>query len=125
MITEFKFRIWDKQSKEFVYRGFSLTPNAKLLKFNQEVPNDSNFIVQFYTGMKDKYDKELFEEDIVEHTVASGGKITTHVGLVVYSAEKASYCLGEDPLNSLFSLRKLGNPYENPVLYNLYFNKQS
>lgn len=126
MAFEIKFRIWDKTQKEFISKGFTITQNGKLLKFNQEIPNPDNFLIHISTGMVDKYDKEIFEEDILEHTIAQSGVITQAVGLVKYEPKKGLFYLNDGknlPIADLFSIRKLGNPYENSILYDLYVKK--
>ncbi|MCG9874445.1 MAG: YopX family protein [Leptospiraceae bacterium] len=128
MAFEIKFRIWDKTQKEFISKGITVTQHGKLLKFNQEVTNPENYKLLASTNMLDKYDKEIFEEDILEHTVAQAGTISQSVGIVRYDAKRAVFYLDDAkklPLAELFSLRKLGNPYENSVLYDLYVKKQS
>ncbi|EOQ97989.1 YopX protein [Leptospira wolbachii serovar Codice str. CDC] len=126
MAFTIRFRVWDKQEKEFTQKGFSLTLDGKLLKFGQPITNEDNFIVNSFTGLKDKYDKDLFEEDIIEHTVAKGGNLTQHTGVIRYNNEHGAFYLENGPpLLQLFSMRKVGNPYENPILYDLYLKSKS
>lgn len=127
MAFEIKFRIWDKSLKEFISKGFTITQHGKLLKFNQEVTNPENYILHPFSGMLDKYDKEIYEEDIIEHTVAQSGNISQIVGIVRYDATKALFYLDDlnrTALSDLFSIRKIGNPYENSVLFDLYVKKK-
>ncbi|TGN08456.1 YopX family protein [Leptospira ilyithenensis] len=124
MAYDIKFRVWDKQSKEFSSKGYSITLDGKLLRFGQPVQNEENYILHAFTGLKDKYDKELYEEDIIEHTVAKGGNLTQEIGLIRYNNNHAAFYLDESlPLLQLFSIRKIGNPYENPILFDLYNKK--
>jgi|JI10StandDraft_1071094.scaffolds.fasta_scaffold430950_1 uncharacterized phage protein (TIGR01671 family) len=126
MAFEIKFRIWDKTQKEFISKGFTITQNGKLLKFNQEITNPDNFILHIFTGVVDKYEKEIYEEDILEHTIAQSGVITQAVGLVKYDSKRGLFYLNDGknvPIADLFSIRKLGNPYENSILYDLYVKK--
>ncbi len=121
-----KFRVWDKTAKEFTIKGFSLTLDGKLLRMGQPIQNENNFILHASTGMKDKYDKELYEEDIIEHTIAKGGNLTQEVGVIRYNNEHAAFYFENSvPLLQLFSIRKVGNPYENPILFDLYLKSKS
>jgi uncharacterized phage protein (TIGR01671 family) len=123
MSNEWKFRVWDKTSKEFAGKGFSLTNSGSILRYNKEVENPDNYILHLFTGVLDKYNKEIFEGDIVEHTIAESGELKQSVGIVGYDPTKGMFILndgGKHPLGELFSLRKLGNPQENSVLYDLY-----
>jgi hypothetical protein len=119
-----KFRVWDKSSKEFTTKGFSLTMEGKLLRLGQAVQNEENYVLHAFTGMKDKYDKELYEEDVIEHTIAKGGNLTQEIGVIYYNNSHAAFYIENGtPLLQLFSIRKIGNPYENPILFDLYKKK--
>lgn len=118
------FRIWDKKSKEFVWKGFSLSTQGKLLRFNSEVEDVENFVLNFNTGFKDKYEKDIFEDDVLEHTIAKGGDIQTFQGIVEFEPKLAAFTVDGIPMFQLFSIRKLGNPYEFPLLYNSFLKKK-
>lgn len=127
MAFTIKFRIWDNLKKEFVFKGYSLNYNGHLLYQGQEVQNPNQFVIHLFSGVLDKYNKEIFEEDIVEHTVAEGGDLKQFVGIVRYDANQGMFILNDGdihPLGKLFSLRKIGNPYENAVLYDLYLKNK-
>lgn len=127
MSNEWKFRVWDKVSKEFTGKGFSLTNTGSILRYNKEVENPDNYILLLFTGVLDKYNKEIFEEDIVEHTIAESGELKQSVGVVRYDPTKGMFILNDGekhPLGELFSLRRLGNPYENSVMYDLYIKNK-
>ncbi len=126
MPYNFKFRVWDKGSKEFSNKGFSLTQDGKLLKFGQPISNEKEYTINIFTGLKDKYDKDLFEEDIIEHTIAKGGNLSQETGIIRYNNDQGAFFLENGlPLHQLFSIRKVGNPYENPILYDLYLKNKS
>lgn len=96
------------------------------MKYNKEIEDPENFVLHFFTGVLDKYNKEIYEEDIVEHTLAQAGELKQIVGIVRYDSGRGMFVLSDgklNPLGELFSLRKLGNPYENSVLYDLYVKK--
>jgi hypothetical protein len=126
MAYPIKFRVWDKTTKEFTLKGFSLTLDGKLLRFGQPIQNEDNFVIHAFTGMLDKYDKELYEEDVIEHTIAKGGNLSQEIGVIRYNKDHGAFYLENGvPLLQLFSLRKVGNPYENPILFDLYIKNKS
>ncbi len=124
MAFALKFRVWDKSAKEFTTKGFSMSPDGKLLKLGQPIQNEDNYLVHAFTGMKDKYDKDIYEEDVIEHTIAKGGNLNQEIGAVYYNNEHATFYIENGPpLSQLFSIRKVGNPYQNPILFDLYKKK--
>lgn len=128
MVFEAKFRIWDNKAKEFLGKGYAIGSNGKILRYGKELEDDSHLLIHFSTGMMDKYNKEIYEEDIVEHTVAANGELKQVIGIVRYEPSRALFILSDgekNPLGDLFSLRKIGNPYENNVLYDLYVKNKS
>ncbi|MCC5816262.1 MAG: hypothetical protein JJT78_16035 [Leptospira sp.] len=128
MNFEPKFRIWDVHAKEFLGKGFAIGGNGKILRYGKELEDASHLIIHFSTGMLDKYNKEIYEEDIVEHTIAAQGELKQIIGIVRYDPSRALFMLSDgtnSPLGELFSLRKIGNPYENNVLYDLYVKNKN
>lgn len=58
-MREIKFRIWDIRLKTYL----PFTEDLKLLKFQIE-----EYVIQQFTGLKDKKGKEIYEGDIVKTT---------------------------------------------------------
>lgn len=126
-MREIKFRVWDEKNRQFYYSGeheghlgfFKTIENTDI---QQNVLPKIKFIQQF-TGLKDKYDQEIYEGDIVRGEVdfreidADGthyGDIYTFKGEIIYKAPEFT-CEGADfPLNQYNSLEVLGNVYQNP-----------
>jgi len=77
-MREIKFRAWDKQTREWIYLGFSSMVgivDGSLRQFyrtddgigHKEWPTD--YALMQYTGLKDKNGVEIYEGDVVlEHT---------------------------------------------------------
>lgn len=130
MSRELKFRAWSKDGGKFYYDaeetydglvGANHTSFGTLLE-------DNNYIVEQYTGLKDKNGREIYEGDIVRATYFEAhyralkvGKKRKITGKIIYGSacffiESIS---DETPLLQVGgseNIEVIGNIHENPEL---------
>lgn len=78
-MKEFKLRIFDKSDNKFlsinvdnyrlIYQGdcLLLSPATERMKYWPfvNILNNDNFVIQFFTGLKDKNNRDIYDGDIV------------------------------------------------------------
>lgn len=70
-MREIKFRIWDQTKSNFVdnptrYQRLAIGCDGGVYSGNYDDIIEDRYVIEQYTGLKDKNDKEVYEGDIVE-----------------------------------------------------------
>jgi uncharacterized phage protein (TIGR01671 family) len=116
-MREIKFRAWDNQRKKFKY--------PKL--WDNSMPSNWNkfYVLQQFTGLKDKNGTEIYEGDLIKWSQwIIGSRFDTEdrkkVSKVVFNEEMGAWSLENNSWNlSIYSNREvIGNIYENYELSN-------
>lgn len=117
-MRDLKFRAWGKNIKEYLSQN-GVDPYIYTLKGISDgfIYDVDAFIIEQYTGLKDKNGKEIYEGDIV------GFKWTKRLYVVTYRAYDASFILENDEWEEAIRLsldkddfEVFGNIHENPEL---------
>lgn len=116
MTREIKFRAWDKRVKAFASPShIYIEATGSLRGWGDKLLEKDRFILQQYTGLKDKNGKEIYEGDIVK------GEYRTYQ--IEYTGAAFRLKTTDDSLPDLLPVLEntdrievIGNIYENPEL---------
>ena len=117
-MRELEFRAWWKDTKRFLDcdEWYMTCSGAKYLHYAVMPYSDDDFIVEQYTGLKDKNGKKIYEGDIVRYAIRPSR--TTVVEW--WSGEEEYYpCCTTSGFSLPYSedgYEVIGNVHENPEL---------
>ena len=114
-MREIEFRAWDTQLETYSYSGYG----SKTFSIFAKRTNCGRYVIEQYTGLKDKNGEKIFEGDIFEHPNGDTFIIKWDNG---HCAFRANYW--DDDLTSLIIKQindkglavRIGNKFENPEL---------
>ena len=128
MSNRFKFRVWNKKESRYDNESYVVVSDGLLYGHNYGlyIVNQESFIIQQYTGVKDKNGKEIYEGDILSYkqhlhntSIKSDKK-----DYIVY--DNAMFCFKSDFGTQSFGggmsnagreeFEVIGNIFENPEL---------
>lgn len=132
-LKDFDFRIYDRKNKQYITEdklesvGLGVVKCANTCAFlyfldDKSIDYYTDVDIELWTGLYDKYNRKIFEGDIVSHLVDGGG--VEYLSRVEFNQQKGMFefiCI-EHPCVSDFSslanktIKVIGNIYENPEL---------
>lgn len=129
MSREIKFKAWDKVNKEMYEVGYIDFANEKVqlaivkdgICYKQFVADLKDVELIQYTGLKDKYLKDIFEKDIIRIEGVIPGVEIDDIGIVKfidgsYVVENLDGTDGWELFEEGAEVEVLGNVFENPEL---------
>ena len=118
-MKELKFRVWEEREKEYDTWSYILDDSGNLFRnaYGALIECDKkDYIIEQYTGLKDKNGKEIYEGDIVEYDwYIRNGKSYRVKEKVVFDDMGARVC-GHNRIRNCSGVEVIGNIHENADL---------
>jgi len=120
-----KFRAWDKLNKSFTYSDtgyqghYVLTLDGKFQNLQNGSGGDE-YVVQQYTGLKDKNGKDIYEGDFIKAT-SDQYENENFVGKVIFDEGSYLTWINKNDIRGINEddFEVIGNIFDNPGLLKL------
>ena len=119
IMREIKFRAWNNKNKEY-YKGKIAIAADSILEFINDEWMTTELIPEQYIGLKDKNNKEIYENDILTSKCADTSKKLFLIeweswGWVCKSLNNTNWPLHANQATMKYA-EIIGNKYKNPEL---------
>ena len=127
-MRELEFRVWEEREKEYDTWSYILDENGNLFRnaYGALICCDKkDYIIEQYTGLKDKNGQKIYEGDIVTFKVERFNNVTLgfesedwHTAVVEWNQDDAcySFMVRDVPFSVRYEAEVIGNIHKQPEL---------
>ena len=118
-MKELKFRVWEEREKEYDTWSYILDDSGNLFRnaYGALIECDKkDYIIEQYTGLKDKNGKEIYEGDIVEYDWYIRNDKSYRVKEKVVFDDMGARVCGHNRIRNCPGVEIIGNIHENTNL---------